>query len=392
MGLLNSVGTKGLGALGINTDRKVEAPPSGDFKSFNVYEIVKGKEKPLNENGYGFVLSGSFMPKTSLDFGGSQEIKKDYYAGAKDPTVQVLGYHENDVIIKGTLKVKRLNRPNTPSSFSSEEGKKIAVIFQERMDDVCRRGNMVKIELGEWIRYGILEDVKFSLRRLVDIDFELKFSIIGKTMPDGCKATEPKHDDAKQSNQDLLKAANTALANGKNFPDSMPRSLSDFINDQIGAVANVVADVTGFVDGIVDDADSLLSSANRALGMIKYARAYISRTVRQIGMISYSASNLGSAFSSEADKLTATIKNAHFINNTKVELFSLAAFLAAMQKKFEGIANTTPQSRHLIAESDTLQKISTKYFGTPDSWKKIYDHNKLQSTVLTVGTVLEIPR
>jgi uncharacterized protein YoxC len=172
----------------------------------------------------------------------------------------------------------------------------------------------------------------------------------------------------------------------------MPRSLSDFINDQIGAVANVVADVTGFVDGIVDDADSLLSSANRALGMIKYARAYISRTVRQIGMISYSASNLGSAFSSEADKLTATIKNAHFINNTKVELFSLAAFLAAMQKKFEGIANTTPQSRHLIAESDTLQKISTKYFGTPDSWKKIYDHNKLQSTVLTVGTVLEIPR
>jgi nucleoid-associated protein YgaU len=153
-----------------------------------------------------------------------------------------------------------------------------------------------------------------------------------------------------------------------------------------------VADVTGFVDGIVDDADSLLNSANRALGMIKYARAYISKTGRKLGQISYSASNLGSAFSSEAEKLSATIKNADFINRTKIEMFSLAAFLAALQKKFEGISQTTPKARHLVTEFDTLQKISNKYYGTSDSWKKIYDHNKLTSTILTKGNVLEIPR
>jgi nucleoid-associated protein YgaU len=392
MGILNSVATKGLKSLGINTDSKVTAPPPPDFRSFNVYEIVKGKLKDLNENDLGLGLSGSFMPKIPFTFGTSQEIKKDYYAGAEHPSVQVLGVRNDDVVIKGRLYLKRLNRPNTPNEFKIEGGKKVAVAYQERMDAVCRRGNMVKIEMGEWVRYGFLEKAKFTMNRLVDIEFELSFIIIGHTMPDGCKATNPKHDNAKQSNSDLIKAAGAAVANVKNYPDSMPRSLADFLNDQVGAVANVVADVTGFVDGVVDDADNLLNSANRALGMIKYARSYLSKTLRRLSLISYSASNLGSAFSSEADKLSAQIRNASFINSTKVEMFSLAAFLAALQKKFEGIAQTTPQSRHLVTENDTLQKISIKYFGDSASWKKIYDHNKLTTTTLVKGSVLEIPR
>jgi nucleoid-associated protein YgaU len=71
---------------------------------------------------------------------------------------------------------------------------------------------------------------------------------------------------------------------------------------------------------------------------------------------------------------------------------SLSVLLARLQKQFEAIARTTPLARHRVKDGETLQRISIKFYNTADNWKKIYDHNKLTSTQLTVGTVLEIPR
>jgi nucleoid-associated protein YgaU len=31
---------------------------------------------------------------------------------------------------------------------------------------------------------------------------------------------------------------------------------------------------------------------------------------------------------------------------------------------------------HVIAEGDTLSKISTKYYGTPTGWKRIFEANR----------------
>ena len=67
------------------------------------------------------------------------------------------------------------------------------------------------------------------------------------------------------------------------------------------------------------------------------------------------------------------------------------AFLAKLQMQFEAIRKTLPKARYKVQAGDTLQRISIKYYGTPNSWDKIYDHNKLTSTDLTRGTVLEIP-
>lgn len=388
MGLLDTVGQKAIKAVGLTLDADPTSPPSPDFPDgLRIYEIVDGKEYPLpNDSNYGVILAGSFMPHNSLDFGGTQQIVKEYYPGASEPSVQVLGPREDDITIKGRLKLKRFKVDDADGIRGLAES------YQRQLDAIRLRGNLLRIELGEWKRWGFLERSKFMMKTLKDIDYELSFIIVGFNRPQNCKFTENNSDTVASSNKDLNNAAAQLLLKQTNFPDTMPRSISDFLNDQIGAVADVVATVTGFVDGVIGDVQSVANSANRAVGMIKYARAYISRTVRSISQISYSISNLGSAFSTEAEKASAQVRNISFINGTKSDMTSIQAYLAQLQLRYQSIAQTTPQARHLVQAGDTLQKISIKFFNTPDRWKNIYDHNKLTSTNLVSGTVLEIPR
>jgi uncharacterized protein YoxC len=172
----------------------------------------------------------------------------------------------------------------------------------------------------------------------------------------------------------------------------MNQGISDFLTTQISSVASAIAIVTGFVDGVLDDADKLNASVNRAIGLIKNARSTIARTIRRVGALSNSVSSMGASFSSEWQKTTATIQSVNHTQEMKRQMFSLLAFLAVLQAHFEFLSKSVPMFRHLVKSGDTLQNISIKYYHSPDHWKDIYDHNKLSSTNLTVGSILEIPK
>jgi nucleoid-associated protein YgaU len=63
-----------------------------------------------------------------------------------------------------------------------------------------------------------------------------------------------------------------------------------------------------------------------------------------------------------------------------------------MLLRFKAMQETTPLTRYRVVDGDSLQKISGRFYSNADHWKKIYDHNKLTSTVLVSGSVLEIPK
>mgnify|MGYP000567788599 CR=1 FL=1 len=172
-----SLGLPGLTSI---LDRDVDDPKEfgPDFRGgFDVIEIIDNVEKTIAD-GYGFQLLGSFMPQVPFTFGGSQEIKKDYYPGNSDPVVQVLGPRETDVTIKGRLYAKR---------FKSVDFREICMEFQRQIDSVRVRGNLLRLVLGDWQRYGYLEEASFDLKRITDIEYTIKFSIVGFTLPKNCK-------------------------------------------------------------------------------------------------------------------------------------------------------------------------------------------------------------
>lgn len=387
MGILNNTVGKGFEAVGLGSlnSKKVSKPSyiGGDFPGgFKIVEIINGREATFDQ----IVLAGTFAPKQPFNYGGSQQIVKEYYPGSTEPTVQVLGPREKNTKINGTLKTKFFN------VMENVDMRKAAQEYQELIDAMRLRGNLVKITIGEWRRYGFIEAVDFNLKTLTEIDYEIDFSIVGFNPPTNYKFVGRSDDDLIAPNKEITEAAAAMAAKGKDFPAEMPQSVADLMTGAIDSVAGAVGNVTNFVTGIVDDAEQISKAANRAVGLISYARATISSTSRRIGMVSNSISGLGASFTSQSDKTKATIKNAKHIASVQRDFRSLSLLLASLRARFAALSATIPMYRHLVKDGDTLQSLSIKYFNSSDKWKKIYDHNKLTSTELVRGAILEIPR
>lgn len=385
MGLLTGgLSSKDVGGfLGLGANKGVAAPKKydDDFQQgLILVEIRNGKEIEADL----IQLVGRFLPHIPLEFGGSQRLAKEYYPGNSEPTVHVLGSQESETVFKGRLKTNK---------FKSEQAvlRDAAVEYQQLIDAMRLRGNLVKAQLGEWKRYGFIEDVKFRLNRLQDIEYEIRFYVVGFNPPTLDKTTKG-DGNVTSPNKELTGAAAQALINSKNYPDSMPQSLADRLNGYINDVAEKINLVTNFVNGITSDVESLTKSANRAIGLIKNARAFISITKRNVGSIATTISGLAGSAVSEAQKTTNTLKNVNHLHTIQRDFSSLQQLLSALQASFAAYASSIPQFRHLVRDGDTLQKLSMKYYQNADNWKKIFDHNKLSSTELVKGTVLEIPR
>lgn len=394
MGLLETaskeVGGTVLGAVGLggilNPSTSVPKGFSKDFEQgLLIVEYRDGK--PLDADK--IQLLGSFMPMVPFEFGGTQQIVKEYYPGNPEPVVQVLGPRESDVTIKGRLKSKKFKDDPT---FKVNDKIAVCQEYQELIDAMRLRGNIVRITLGEWRRYGLIGESSFRMNRLSDIEYSITFSIIGFNYPTNCKLIDVPDDNLIAPNKSITFLAELVLGSARNFPLTMPRTVAEFLNEVINTVASAVALVTGFVDGILRDVENIEKAANRAIGLIRHARATVSRMARRVGTLQLNVSNLASGISLDGFKTAAQFNNAAHIKQMVSGFSSLAILLAQLQKKFEKIAKQVPIRRHLVKEGETLQKISILYYNNADNWKKIYDHNLLQSSVLTVGSVLEIPR
>lgn len=368
--------------LGSNS---VEPVVRSDFEEgLRIVEIVYDQENVKDQ----ILLVGTLLPKDSITFGGTQKIIKEYYPGSSEPTVQVLGPREDDVALKGTINLKKVS----DLSLYSKGKESAAVELQELIDAMRIRGHLVKVTLGEWKRYGFLEAAKFTMRTMADIDYEINLSIVGFNPPKNYYLVGGLNGDLTAPNKELTNRLVEQIALNENRPTEMPVTVSDVLNSVISGVAEAVSLVTGFVDSVLTDAEKLNASAQRALGLIKNARAFISRSQRRIGSISRDVNSLGSKFTDETERTLATLKNIEHLHKVERSNKDLLRILKDLQEKFAALISTIPLYRHYVVDGDTLQRLSIKYYGTADNWKKIMDHNKLRTTELKKGSVIEIPR
>jgi uncharacterized protein YoxC len=368
-------------------------PP--DFKEgFQITEIIAGKE------GTTLALVGDMLPMVPFKFGGEQKIVKDYYPGNAEPVVQVLGARETSVTITGRLKAKRYTDPKfiqVPDSV------------QRELDAIRLRGNLVKITLGEWKRFGFLEKTEFELRQLSRIGYELTFSIIGFNIPTNCKILDDTLDVPFNYNSDLIAAAAAFQAQYSTLPKGFPGGLADFFNGLISDVAKYTNIVTNFVSTAIKTAQDLVNSVNRAIGLILNAKAAINRFALAIRGIQLSISQIGtttnsltarsfttaaliSQSSQNASLVVSAYNNSKFILQARSDSNNLLSLLASLQKQISAFQTTQPMARYPVKRNDTLQKIAFKYYNNSDNWKLIYDHNKLTSTDISGIGVLEIPK
>lgn len=377
-----------MGILDFNVANKKVTPSDvarSDFEDgLRIVEIVNGQENTTDQ----IILLGNFMPKNSFDFGGSQSVKKEYYAGSSEPSVQILGPREDDITIVGDFTLRKIK----DTSLYAKGKESAAQEMQELVDAMRLRGNLVKVSLGEWTRYAFIQSCKFKMRTLSDIGYEITFTVVGFNSPKNYYLVDGGDGDLIAPNKVLTNKLLEQQRLNEAKPTEMPVTVSDLLDSIVSGVAEKISLVTNFVDGIITDVEKINSSAQRAVGLIRNARAFVSRSSRRIGAISKSVNSLGSQFSDETSKTLATIKNADHLNKVQRNNRDLQALLKSLQSKLAAFIATLPLRRHFVIEGDTLQKLSIKYYGTADNWKKIMDHNKLRNAELVKGVVIEIPR
>lgn len=367
---------------------KAELRGAHNRQDFDHFAII-----PYNQSGQltgdTVTLRTDQLPHQPFTFGGEQHLVKEYYPGNSEPTVQVLGARETDVTVKGRFKSKRL-KVNTKAE--REDFRKLAFELQKQLDVIRISGFLCRFELrgagGSWTRWGFIEKTDFEMQTVADINYSLNLFIVGFNKPTGYIIAADAQGVPFSANKALI--AQTAQLQASIFPipSTITRSISDQLNDAIGEIADAVKLVTGFVDTVLNEVDSIKASIERAKGLVKNARNKCTQFQRRIGAINPEGGyNKNAGFG-----ISGAVSNASYLTAIQSNVYSMVALLAAMSLALSKIAATAPLARHRIQSGDTLQKIAIKFYNDANKWNLIFDHNKLTTTILTVGNILEIPR
>lgn len=346
--------------------RRTVNPP--DYVDGFVIEQQAGKKRKI-------ALTGTNMPHQPFEYGGKSRRSTQWYPGNSEPTIQMLGAEEKTVTIRGRFYSKKYKRDSSLYAVP----KALADTFRT----MEREGELVKISLGEWRRWAVVAETSFKEKNKGDIEYEIQFEIISDRKPTNCYQLTDTKEESFKDNADMLAAAEKLQSDYMNKESVIGQSFAERLNTYIDEVATSVAAVNAFINNALTQAENIEASVTRALGLIKVARRNIANMIRRVGALSYAVSGSGS--------LARQYRAVSATSSAIADVSAIMAFLAKLQSQFEAIRKTLPKARYKVQSGDTLQRISIKFYGTPNSWDKIYDHNKLTSTDLTRGTVLEIP-
>lgn len=359
--------------------------PQDFADGFQIIEYINGVAQ-TGANGFPPIyLVGNMMPMQPFPWQREQKLVKEYYPGNPEANVQVLGGQQPPLVIKGRFKDKKYK---TTSYYG------VSYIMSQALDAMCDRGNLLKFGMsgtvGSWWRYGFLEKTDWKLNKLSWINYELTFQIVSDKQPKNGYFAAPEKQAPNQVNNNLIAAAASYQSTYSSVPTSMPQSIAGVINGIVNSLAKNINLVTNFVQTVVTTASDIEASANRALGLIKNAQANISSFSRQIDSITHTYANYSSQ-GAAAGQASDFYANAQYILEAQAGTNQMAQYLASMAALFAAISQTIPKARYRVKINDTLQNISIRFYGVSDYWTNIYDHNQLQTTALTAGTILEIP-
>ena len=341
-------------------------PLGDDFLEFKIHEL-EGPRKKVR-------LVGNQLPHKELAYGGKQRIHKDYYAGYSEPVAQVLGSQESDTVIKGTFKDRNIKENISKYHGASTE-------LAQLIDSIRLRGNLCRFVLGEWERYGFIEETKFRLEKLSKVHYELSLSIIGFNPPKNAKFLGKAKEIPFKINEDLI-----AMAQEMEYMDKtpdIPLDVFELFNQGLNLVSGALKMLTDFVDGLVNFVQDIQKAVERVKGLIKHALGKL----REYRNFLESFDPFDTANSLQG-KYAGSKNMAKSIQSTT----NVTSLLVDFRTAFLAFVPTLPLARHYVRKGDTFQSLSVQYYNDAEQWEQIKSHNKIKTLDLTLGAVIEIPR
>ncbi len=206
---------------------------------------------------------------------------------------------------------------------------------------------------------------------------------MGFNAPQNAKLLEQQRNVPFDINKELIKNALSLINENLEKPITVSQSIGDVLDGITSDVAGAIATVTDFVDTVFTTVQDVQKSIQRALGLVKHLQNTVNNYKRTIG---------GFDPFDPGQSLTGRYENASYYSSLITGSAALSGLIARYRAQFIGLTNQLPAARHLVKDGETLQSISVKHYGTADNWAEIQEFNKLATTELTSGRLLEIPR
>jgi nucleoid-associated protein YgaU len=314
---------------------------------------------------------GRACPRDVMDIAGKQIVVRTKNPGSVFPSFQVLGPDREPITLHG-LWDDRYNF----EGYAAQE--------MQAFDEMCRRGNMVRVSVDQQGWFGIITDWKFSYMRRWYIGYQFTLSIRSRDDEKIKTSQPPEAKDPGTILAGLNRQGEVVAATNYRRPEastygavmSAIRSGLGAVSDGLLLVANLLDTRTGVLKPIGDfgaiasQMRGIQGNCSSVLNSLVTARADVSMTVR-----------------TAKDVLDFEAWSKSMGSQLRLLRYGAAGGAHACEQRSVGASVGTYRPR----KGQSLYSVSQAVYGTPFAWKLIYDANHLHSTYLTGTETLTIP-
>ena len=354
-------------------------------------------------SGHTLRLDGRALPYRPLSFDGEMRAEFTHYPGSPIATVQVLGPKENKTTIKGMWKdrfIKTSSDLGIPivgqTGMAHYDGMLVSNVVDlvKVTDGFRRRGQLLEVSWGEFVRQGIMTKFHFDILRDEDIEWEMEFEWMSQ-------------------GEDELPIIFSATGGFLDIINSLINAVNGLVEavnelkDEIAAIESWVNAVNNLVDTIQEVAASLADLAQQVSELVVAPAAVIGNMVSACQTIVDSCKDLVETFESLPSRVVRAV-GVDPNSETQGETLSAERVIrkskraartvrdAAIQRQLELLIKSQGQSRPLAVVTakagQDLRTISQRYYGTPNEWIRLMSYNRLGSSKLLAGDVVIVPK
>ena len=349
--------------------RITEQPPTGSEgdggAQASEFVWTTAKSAPGNNGG------ARACPVEVLEIGGKQTLVRTKNPGAIFPSFQILGPDREPISLHG--------RWDDRYNFRG-----YAVQEMRRFEDLCRRGNMVRVEVDREGFIGLLSDWKFSYRRHWDISYSFTLSVHSRDDEAVITGTPVQTNDPGTILANANRQGDAVAATHARRPEaSTYGKVMKAINQALGSVsvgilsvANILDTRTGVLKPIGDfkaiatQLRSIQGNCSTVLNQLVTAKAETQMTVRT---------------AKDVLDFEAWTKSV----GSQLRLLRQHCAQGALACDRRDVGSTTRIYRP--RKSQSLYSVSQDCYGTPFAWKLIYNANHLHSVVALGNETWVIP-
>jgi hypothetical protein len=325
------------------------------------------------------------MPQDTLDLELKVNTNREMPAGAQEPVEQVLSVEWPEITLHGEWKDQWMGQGFADRTY---------VEFAK----LIGRVPLVRIELGPHSLIGLITNLKIKWRTVFEIGYSFAFSV-HKNETIGDAGDSDLHPFTAVDFTQRLNAMDEMLGNFTGTLEALTTVQTktedvDNASDNVKDLQNSLSKARFVVDSSAfesQDSPNLSEIVDRVQHVILTIAAAFSSVRSQAQENLLNVQELVSADVLAVEDVISTLHFEEWTRTQYTECVKMIGAARAGEIDARARAARKPRGIHRVRSGDTLDRVSMKWYGTPDSGRLIRDANNLSSIVLPVGADLIIP-